>query len=41
MVLGRVPVPAMGWDTKQEIDTEVWLEKRAAEILRPMPVMGR
>lgn len=41
MVLGKTPVPAVGWDTKQEIDAEVWLGKRAAEIVRSMTAMGR
>lgn len=30
MVLGSAPVQAVGWDTEQEIEAEVWLEKRAA-----------
>lgn len=34
MVLGRAPVPEVGWETEQEIEAEVWLEKRAAKVIR-------
>lgn len=30
MILGKVPGPAVGWNTKQEIEAEVWIENRAA-----------
>lgn len=31
----------MGWDTEQEIEAEVWLEKRAAVVIRYQSCNGK
>lgn len=41
MVLSRDPVQAVGWDTEQEIEAEVWLEKRAAVVIRYQSCNGK